>query len=246
MRTVKALAVLAAFALAVLPTIVVGRKPARKPATKPAATRPAITHTVRDIEGWTVHIDNRLLTTRKSLGDRVLKLLGVKLYDINRVVPAGALAELHKVPIWLHVENKPHACAAYHPSAKWLADHGLNPKMARSVEIANAETFIKWSLSQPFMVLHELAHAYHHRVLGHGHAQIKAAFKQAVQGKSYESVLRYNGTTGKHYALSNDKEYFAEATEAFFGTNDFYPFVHAELLKHDPRMHNLLKKLWSR
>ncbi len=40
-------------------------------------------------------------------------------------------------------------------------------------------------------------------------------------------------------------EYFAEATEAFFGTNDFYPFVRAELSRHDPEMADLLVKLWG-
>ena len=43
---------------------------------------------------------------------------------------------------------------------------------------------------------------------------------------------------------ANAKEYFAEASEAYFGTNDFYPFVRAELKKHDPEMFRLLEKLW--
>ena len=41
-------------------------------------------------------------------------------------------------------------------------------------------------------------------------------------------------------------EYFAEATEAFFGTNDFYPFVRSELERHDPELFGLLKLLWER
>jgi hypothetical protein len=39
-------------------------------------------------------------------------------------------------------------------------------------------------------------------------------------------------------------EYFAEASEAYFGTNDFYPFVRTELQRHDPEMYELLKRLW--
>ena len=34
-------------------------------------------------------------------------------------------------------------------------------------------------------------------------------------------------------------------TEAFFGTNDFYPFVRAELQAHDPTMFDLLCEVWS-
>jgi hypothetical protein len=40
-------------------------------------------------------------------------------------------------------------------------------------------------------------------------------------------------------------EYFAETTEAFFGTNDFFPFVRSELRRHDPGGYELLKKLWG-
>jgi hypothetical protein len=40
-------------------------------------------------------------------------------------------------------------------------------------------------------------------------------------------------------------EYFAEATEAYFGTNDFYPYVRSELAAHDPAMFALLGKLWG-
>ena len=35
----------------------------------------------------------------------------------------------------------------------------------------------------------------------------------------------------------------AECSEAFFGTNDFYPFVRSELKQHDEKMYELLKKL---
>ena len=40
-------------------------------------------------------------------------------------------------------------------------------------------------------------------------------------------------------------EYFAESTEAYLGVNDFYPFVRAELNRHDPRMYRLLRKIWG-
>jgi len=37
-----------------------------------------------------------------------------------------------------------------------------------------------------------------------------------------------------------------EGWTVYFGTNDFYPFVRAEIMAHDPQMHKLLKKLWGR
>ena len=49
----------------------------------------------------------------------------------------------------------------------------------------------------------------------------------------------------KHYGLNNEKEYFAEGTEAYFYRNDFYPFVRAELKEHDPDLHAVLAKIWE-
>ncbi len=128
---------------------------------------------------------------------------------------------------------------------QWLRRHGFNPEKKQSVEIANAENFLKWTLGQPWMVLHELAHSYHDRVLSYENGEIRQAYQQAVESKRYESVLHISGRSRRAYVLNNDQEYFAECSEAFFGTNDFYPFVRAELQQHDPNMCQLLKKLWK-
>lgn len=40
-------------------------------------------------------------------------------------------------------------------------------------------------------------------------------------------------------------EYFAEATEAYFSRNDFFPFTHDELKKYDSEMSERLGKLWQ-
>jgi Mlc titration factor MtfA (ptsG expression regulator) len=143
--------------------------------------------------------------------------------------------------------NDGHAPGAeYHPSKQWLAEHGYNPDKARCVEIGNAKRFIEWSRTQPSMVLHELAHAYHDQVLGFRDAPIREAFKKAKESGRYESVKRNNGRTERAYALSDPQEYFAEATEAFFGTNDFFPFVRAELKEHDPELFAILENVWNK
>ncbi|MFC1715779.1 hypothetical protein ACFL6S_19075 [Candidatus Poribacteria bacterium] len=206
---------------------------------------PTSNYEMQNIEGWTVYVNRRLLDEEKELGHDFLRLMRVKLYDINRLFPSSALKRLYDVAIWLEANNEKVTCACYHPSEQWLREHGFNPEKAKSVEIGNAANFIQWSLHQPMMVLHELAHGYHHQVLGYDNPDIKVAYKQAVEARIYESVLRYDGEQAQAYALNNDQEYFAEQTEAYFGTNDFYPFVKAELMKHDPLMYETLRKLWG-
>ena len=200
----------------------------------------------REIEGWTVRVNKALLGDQTELGKKSLRLLEIKLFEITRVVPAKALEELKKVTIWLGVDDYVEKRACYHPSAAWLREHGLNPDKAKAVEIGCAAEFVKELIHQPMMVLHELSHSYHDRVLGFDHAEILAAYTKAKEAGIYESVLRINGKKERAYAITHPHEYFAEACEAYFGTNDFYPFVRAELKEHDPALYEILRKVWSR
>jgi hypothetical protein len=217
------------------------------PKPKPTVAYDSIDQYVEQhLEGWKVLVNKRLLDKEhEGLSAQTLKVLGEHLFRITRVVPAEALAKLRKIPIWVELAHPRHPCMCYHVSPDWLRAHNMNPQKAGAVEIANAKNFLSWTLEQPWMVLHELAHGYHDQVLGFDHAEVRACYDNAVASKSYESVLHYDGRKVRAYALTNDREYFAEATEAYFGANDFYPFVRAELKQHDPKMYELLEKLWG-
>ena len=58
---------------------------------------------------------------------------------------------------------------------------------------------------------------------GFENSELKAAYQNALKSKGYDSVLKIAHTEEKAYATKNPMEYFAETTEAFFGTNDFFP-----------------------
>jgi Mlc titration factor MtfA (ptsG expression regulator) len=142
--------------------------------------------------------------------------------------------------------------AEFHPDADWLRDNGRDPVMARGVEFSGVHDFEAEMKRMPNFALHELAHAYHHRVLkgGFDNAEIKAAYEPAKAAGKYERVERWhdNGrpnTFERAYAMTNPMEYFAETTEAFFARNDFFPFTRDELKQHDPEMFALLAKLWG-
>src|SRR5258708_16576948 len=109
------------FAIALLTALIVAGT-AGAQATQPAHTRPTpakpASHTIRGLEGWTVHIDDRLLDeTHQELGDRALKLLANRLADIVRVVPADKVERLGKVPIWLDLPPGRLASAHFPPPA---------------------------------------------------------------------------------------------------------------------------------
>jgi hypothetical protein len=223
-----------------------GQSTSRAPGAPPVPFDPTVEYTVQYLEGWDIMVNQRLAAKEhRDLRDRALKLLSDHLYRITRVVPPGPLANLRRIPVWVELNEPHHPCMCYHPDAAWLRRHDMNPQKAGAIEIANAENFLKWTQQQPWMVLHELAHGYHHQVLGFDHADVKSCFRYAVASGVYRSVLHWDGRKKRAYALENDMEYFAESTEAYFGSNDFYPFVRAELKQHDPRMYDLIEKAWG-
>jgi len=205
---------------------------------------PTSDYTVKEIDGWSVYVQKPLLEAEKELGDGALRLLEDHLYRITRAVPAPALAELRKIRIWLHHKGRGNV-GQYHPSKGWLRANGFNADLARCVDLGDAKNFLRSTRWQPMMVLHELAHAYHDQVWGWDNKDIIAAYEKAVESKSYDNVLIHNGRRGRAYAMTDCKEYFAETSEAFFGTNDIYPFVRAELREHDPEMFRVLEKIWA-
>ncbi len=136
----------------------------------------------------------------------------------------------------------------YHPNRGWLLANGYDPRLVKHVHIPRAKALLdrgQWA-KHPYVVLHELAHSFHDQVLSFDHPKIISAYDQMKEEGIYEKVLLYTGRKVKHYGLSNHKEYFAESTEAYFGVNDFYPFVRAELKQHDPRMFDLMVEFWGK
>jgi hypothetical protein len=210
---------------------------------------PTSQYDVQKIQGWTVLVNKDFLKRQGELADRVLTLLRYNLLEVERRVPAPAVGKLRKIRIWIEEQQESEVplCMCYHPDEQAVRNIGKNPDKARCVEIANARRFLAWSLEQPSQILHELAHGYHHQFLAGGfeNREIKAVYDRAMRAKLYQSVLRMNGKKDTGYAASNPAEYFAEATEAFFGVNDYYPFVYPELLNHDPTAARLLEKVWG-
>jgi hypothetical protein len=207
---------------------------------------PSKAYEEQTIEGWRVLVNKRFLRDEPDLCDRTLALLRHQLYQIPRMVPEQAAAKLRKVTIWVEEKEPHHPCMAYHPDPGWLRGHDMNPDKAKCVEVANARNFLTWTRQQPWMVLHELAHAYHHQFMADGfdNDDVRAALRKAKEQKLYESVLHISGRAQRAYALTNPQEYFAECSEAYFGTNDFFPFVRAELQKHDPAGFELMRRSW--
>lgn len=203
---------------------------------------------VEKIEGWTIELDPALKTSKQSklLGD-VRKAMANHLQRIVFILPPEKTEALRKLPIRIDLEHKL-TSMQYHPSKQWLTANGHDPSLEKRVHVPRARSLLArgtWA-KHPYVILHELAHAYHDQVLGFNHPEVLKAYKRSEKDGLYERVLLYRGGKTRHYARTNHKEFFAEMTESYLGVNDFYPFVRAELKEHDPETFALMAKIWGK
>lgn len=191
-------------------------------------------------------IDNETALANSALGIIETDLARILEFSLNEQIKSALLA----VPIFLDL-NTTTGGAVYHPSAEWLSQNGYITEKAQSVEISNIRNFINWTKqNQPYMLLHELAHAYHHRIHNFSNADITNAYDHAIAVGLYTNVSYHSGndnytTASKAYGLNDEKEFFAELTEAYFGLNDYYPFVRSELETYDPAGFDMIERVWE-
>jgi hypothetical protein len=158
----------------------------------------------------------------------------------------------------------------FHPAKDWLLRNGMLPDKCHGIELYSMECYGKdrvyW---QPGgLLIHELSHAYHCLCLpgGYENREILECYQAAMKDGLYDMVevhdsCHRNGNTAKTkvgktmakaYACQDAMEYFAELSTAFLGGTDdqvefnkWYPFNRKQLQEHDPRAHELLKRLWK-
>jgi len=199
----------------------------------------------RNLAGWRVLVSPELATSHPELMRHAIQELEIQLMRISGVVPEAALRHMQQVRIWVEYRDRHYPGTCYHPDGVWLQQRGYNPEKAGGVEIAHAENFVAWSPDRPWMILHELAHAYHHQIIGHDHTALKEAFAAARRSGVYDQVRHVSGEVRRHPAKNSVMEYFARGTEAYFGTSSYYPFNRAHLDQADPVLCQLLETLYG-
>ena len=203
---------------------------------------------IKDVEGWRIAVEPRLLEKEnKEVADKAFVALANHLQRVKFILPESKVKELQKLPIRLELNNQRLGSMQYHPSRSWLRANRHDPALVKHVHIPRAKALYDrgmWA-KHPYVIMHELAHAYHDQMLSFENKEIIGAYDAVKKAGIYEKVMLYTGRTVRHYGLNNHKEYFAESTEAYLGVNDFYPFVRGELKEHDPRMYKIMEKVWG-
>ena len=137
---------------------------------------------------------------------------------------------------------------AYHPDPGSRQDHQMQFRKPRCVESTHARNFPTLKYVQPFMVLHEPAQAYLCQFVPNGFVNhsIRQGYEQAVGAKLDDQVLTIRDKHQRHSAADHPQEFFAEATGAYFGTNDYFPPVRSVLSTHDAGTFELMRRIWGK
>jgi hypothetical protein len=166
---------------------------------------------------------------------------------------------LRKLTIWVEWDDvtDPHyklnVVAKYHGvlanRALWPSDRPLDPLKANNIQIISlrklTEEYQPDGRSDRCVLLHEMAHAVHHQVLGADNPAILAAYRQAMERRLYEFSKDAQGRPGVPHARVNDGEYFAELTCAYLNRLNYYPFTRADLKRHDPVGYKVMERAWG-
>jgi hypothetical protein len=181
----------------------------------------------------------------------------------TRFVPPAALQHLRRVRLWLDLDasGNSRALAFYksppsiftaspsgRPTEHNFGYGGFHRAMFLGIVFPNIVEAIEISSVSraPMIVLHELAHAYHHQVLGMWNPDVKQTYEAAKAKGLYRDVSFWSGNIAPvGYAMSNEREYFAGLTEAYFGQNAQNPFDANELKNHDPDGFRLVERAWN-
>ena len=210
----------------------------------PAFT-PTAAYVQKKIHGFTVLVHPAVMRDG-DVASQAFAELESQMDQIAAVLPEHLLARLRQARIWIEWRQREDTASQFHPARAWLLEHAYNPDKAGDVEICDVRNWVAWSRQdQPFSLLHELAHAYHFRVLGGRAALIDLAYAHAMAAGLYDAVAYVHGGRLQAHAAKNAAEYFAELTEAYFGVNDYYPFTRADLRRSDPLGFRIVEELWS-
>jgi hypothetical protein len=207
---------------------------------------------IRTIEGFTVLLSDETLKENDAskLERKPLDVLDGELKSLSKLMPTKTLTALRNVAIWVEWDEpielgngrKGVALATYYGGHQLDAlAKGMNPLKAKNVTIHRMKLLTLEHQpkrdSGRCVVLHEIAHAVQDQVFGNDNIDIKAAYKQAMERNLLDKRM---------YAATNELEFFAEMTCAYFDQLDYYPRTRDDLKKLDPVTFKLMEGIWGK
>lgn len=202
-----------------------------------------------DVRAFTVYVENTLKQDSPDEVETLLTLIAAHLAILENNISAEILMRLRTVNIWLTDNACGHTAAYYHRKTAdaWLERNGRPPEMAGSTEFCRVDHLVEGDNLSGYLI-HELAHGYHEHYLrdGFDNSIVLNAYDRQWPLRLYHNVLQADGDVDDEgHANSNAIEYFAHLSNKYLGTDGEYPFVSAELRRHDNYGWQLADAVWT-
>jgi hypothetical protein len=221
-------------------------------------------YTTYKLQGYCVHVGKDVAQLGKEKVSSALEVLDDRLACALAVIPKDRRMKLDIIRFWIEQESsgvvfvggqQVRAAAGYVPILHKMV--GTGHEKEGGIEIGAKCCLLDKDdvvgKINPYWILHELAHAYHDRVLELEYRFVKDAYKSAMLKRLYDEVeMKTAGSNGKieihkgaAYARTNHLEYFAELSVAYLARNWAYPYTAEDLRKHDPEGFKLMESVWG-
>lgn len=206
----------------------------------------------RQLCGFQLLINRTVMEEQEKSTDRrkPLDVLELELDMLGRDLPPRNMAVLRTIPLWVEWDEGEQkvvgdrvstTVAKYHAGSKPGKLYRF-PTLERAVksncvEIVSMKTLTKLHQGdkQECVLLHEIAHAVHHHVFDYDNPVIKRAYQEAMAKHLYDN----------RYAATNECEYFAELSCAYFGHLTYKPETREELKTYDPIGYRMMELTWG-
>jgi predicted Zn finger-like uncharacterized protein len=208
----------------------------------------------RRIQGFTMLLSTQAIKEAKKQRGKPFEALLVEFDGLIEVLPQNALDALRRVLIWIEWDNidrsNPNVLAKYYGGAIWMRDPSEHRLKSNAVELLSLKKLAEeknLSLDRTRLVLlHELAHAVHHLLVGFDNRDVNFAYKQAMDRRLYDKVQTDRGGLERAYAATNSREYFAELTCSYLDRCHYFPFTRDDLKDHDPTGYRVMEGIWGK
>jgi hypothetical protein len=215
------------------------------------------------IQGFTLLISNAVYRANEDerWKRKPLDVLDLELGTIARRLPEAGVNLLRRLLIWVEWEDRSDPDFARRIVAKyygvygnvrlWSLGKGKHPLKANNIEIINMRSLTRehqpGSKLERCVLLHEMAHAVHDKLLRARNPAIRSAYQQAMARGLYKEAKDVFGKIRKRpYASVNEREYFAELTCAYLDKLHYHPFNAEGLKEHDPVGYRVMELCWGK
>jgi hypothetical protein len=209
-------------------------------------------YTPRLVEGFTVVLSDE---TMKHLDEpkfkkKPLEVLEQEFKAITAAMPAKNVKILQRLLFFVEWDERKRlsngvpggAVAVYYGGHQLnMLAKGMPPLKAKNITVLSMRSLT--AEHQPevesgrCVLLHEIAHAVHDQLIGFENPTVFAAYRQARERKLVDPEA---------YAATNEAEFFAEMSCAYYDQLDYHPKTREALKKLDPVTYKIMEEAWGK